>query len=364
MISLRCDVVMVGAGPAGSMAALAAAGTGAEVILLDQRREVGLPVRCAEYVPWQLAAHVPWSSDCVAQRVSFMRTHLPDGQVVESPFRGYVIHRQLFDQNLASVAQRAGARLLLRTKALQPTSTGLLARQDGREVHIEAKVIVGADGARSTVGGWIGQINEELIVAAQCTVILDRWTETTEVYFDPDYVGGYGWLFPKADVANVGVGLDHGHRPKEALELLLSRLSMEGRAIIGYTGGLIPSGGPLERTWQSNIVLVGDAAGQTHPITGAGVANACLCGHMAGQAAARAALEGDLTLLEGYEQEWRDFLGAVLAHAAAKRHSLNECWSDDPRSLSEALRQSWVAFPAYGQQVDRATLLVQTEQRG
>lgn len=111
------------------MAALAAARAGAEIILLDQRRQIGLPVQCAEYVPWQLAAHVPWSAEYVAQRVSSMRTHLPDGQVVETSGRGYMIHRELFDQHLALAAEEAGARLLLRTKALEPTSEGLLARQ-------------------------------------------------------------------------------------------------------------------------------------------------------------------------------------------------------------------------------------------
>lgn len=351
MRCLCCDIVVVGAGPSGSMAALVAASAGAEVILLDQRRQIGSPVQCAEYVPWQLAAHVPWSAEYVAQRVSSMRTQLPDGQVVETPSRGYMIHRELFDQHLALAAQEAGAWLLLRTKALETTSKGLLARQGGREFEIEARVIVGADGAHSTVGGWIGQANKELIAAAQCTIILDRQIESTQIYFDPRYVGGYGWFFPKGETANVGVGLKRGYHPKEALEHLLSRLQIGQEAIIGYTGGLIPTGGPLECTWQTNIILVGDAAGQTHPLTGAGVANACLCGRLAGQAAARAALRGDLSLLEDYEREWRNFLGRVLAHAAAKRHLLNEHWSGDPMALSLALRQAWVTFPAYGRRV-------------
>ena len=120
------------------------------------------------------------------------------------------------------------------------------------------------------------------------------------------------------------------------------------RAVISYTGGLIPSGGPPERTWEGNIILVGDAAGQTHPITGAGVAHACLCGQLAGKAAARAALCGDLSLLGEYEQEWRDLLGGILAHALARRRDLDKSWSDDPVALAHVLYENWVAFPAYG----------------
>ena len=357
-MSLYYDVVVVGAGPAGSMAALAAAQAGAEVVVLDRRREVGLPVQCAEYVPWQLAAQIPWSPDCVAQTISAMRSYLPDGRIVETPGQGYMIHRWRFDQHLACTAQQAGAQLFLRTKAVEPTSKGLLAKQDGREMRIEAKVIVGADGPCSAVGRWIGQTNTELLAAAQCTVVLKSQREVTQVYFDPAYEGGYGWFFPKGQVANVGVGLRCGRWAKKALQDFLSRLSIRREAIVSHTGGLIPSGGPLERTWQGNMILVGDAAGQTHPITGAGVANACLCGHLAGQAAAQAALHSDLSLLEVYERGWRDFLGAVLAHATAKRLFLNAHWSQDRQELSAVLRESWVAFPAYGHRPDGATVLV------
>jgi len=348
--ALRYDVVVVGAGPAGSCAALAAAEAGARVLLLDKKQEVGVPVQCAEYVPRQLAAHVPWSHRCVAQPIALMQTYLPDGQSVETPSPGYVIDRTLFDKTLAVAACRAGAELLLEARAMERTGQGLLIRQGAKEFKVEAKIIVGADGPRSTVGGWMGQVNRELVVAAQCQVVLKRPLEATQVYFDPHYPGGYGWLFPKGQVANVGVGvgLKFQRDPREALEHLLDRLQIHRRAVIGYTGGLIPCGGPPERTWEGNIILVGDAAGQTHPITGAGVAHACLCGQLAGRAAAKAARCGDPGLLGEYEQEWRDFLGGVLAHALARRRDLDNRWDDDPVALTRALRENWVAFPTYG----------------
>ncbi len=348
--ALSYDVVVVGAGPAGSSSALAAAEAGVRVLLLDKRREVGVPVQCAEYVPRQLAAHVPWSHRCVAQPITLMRTYLPDGQSVETPALGYVIDRALFDKTLAVAACRAGADLLLGARATERTDRGLLIRQGTREFEIEVKVIVGADGPRSTVGRWIGQANHELVVAAQCQVVLAQPLEATQVYFDPRYPGGYGWLFPKGEVANVGVGvgLQFKRDLKEALGHLLDRLQINPRTAIGYTGGLIPCGGPPERTWEGNVILAGDAAGQTHPITGAGVAHACLCGQLAGKAAARAAQYGDLSLLGEYEQEWRDFLGGILAHALARRQDLDRSWKDDPVALAQALRENWVAFPAYG----------------
>ena len=189
-----------------------------------------------------------------------------------------------------------------------------------------------------------------MLTAAQCRVHLEKPVAATHVYFDPLYAGGYGWLFPKGEVANVGVGIntDGGPSPKDALAHFLDKLEIRPSAVLGHSGGLIPYNGPPEHTYQGNCILVGDAAGQTHPITGAGVAHACLCGQMAGRAAAKAALSGDLDALSEYEREWRDYLGGILAHAVAKRRFLEESWSWDPAALSALLRRAWVAFPAYG----------------
>jgi len=345
-------VVVVGAGPAGSSAGLTAAGSGARVLLLERRRTIGVPVRCAEYVPRQLCDRVPWSPAWVAQKTSLLRTHLPDGTTVETRAAGYVIHRELFDGGLADAARRAGAEIMLDTEAVELTKGGLMARRGGTSVEIGARVVVGADGPRSTVRGWMGQSTQRVLLAAQCRVRLRTPVEATWVVFDPLYRGGYGWLFPKGEVANVGVGVvgDGGPGPREALAHLLDKLEIAPDAIISRTGGAVPCGGPAPETRWRNVILVGDAAGQTHPITGAGVAHACLCGQMAGRAAAKAATTGDLGALDAYERGWRNYLGGVLGHAVAKRRVMEEGWDEDPGRLSALLRKTWVAFPSYGVQ--------------
>jgi digeranylgeranylglycerophospholipid reductase len=171
-----------------------------------------------------------------------------------------------------------------------------------------------------------------------------------EIYFDPAYAGGYGWLFPKGETANVGVAVNArlGARPGEALAHLLDRLGLPAASVVGRLGGLVPTGGPVRQLRVGNVLLVGDAAGLTHPVTGGGIAPAVLSGQMAGEAAARAVAGGDLAALDAYPAGWQEAMGGPMRQALANRRYLDAHWSDDPAALSAAVAQTWIAFPAYG----------------
>jgi len=93
--------------------------------------------------------------------------------------------------------------------------------------------------------------------------------------------------------------------------------------IIGKTGGSIPCGKP-GKTVFDNVLLVGDAAGHAHPITGAGILNAVMGGEIAGRIAAEAVLKGDPPHLENYENQWREAFGKSLSHGACKRQMLKK----------------------------------------
>jgi len=346
----RVDLLVIGAGPAGCAAAAVAAGAGLKVLLVEQRPCVGLPVQCAEYVPAQIVGTVTVAERCIAQRIRTLLTHLPDGEVVESPAPGYVLDRALFDKGLAVAARRAGAEVWTSARAVERTPRGALVRRGAREVAVACTVMVGADGPRSTVGRWLGQVNEELLDAWQVEVVLPAPQPSTQVFFDAAYPGGYGWLFPKGETANVGVGVNRrlGGDPGHALAHLLDRLQIGAGAVVGRTAGLVPCGGPLPNPRVDNVLLVGDAAGHTHPITGAGIFAAVVGGTLAGQAAAHAVQRGDLTALDEYTQEWSALMGSPLRHALEKRRELDRHWGDDPVALSAAIRRAWIAFREYG----------------
>ncbi len=343
------DLLVVGAGPAGSMAARIAAQAGARVLLVEKRPVVGQPVQCAEYVPAQIVQYVDLPATCIAQRIRTLRTHLPDGEVVETPAAGYVLDRGRFDKHLAATAIRAGATLWLAARAVARTAHGVAIQRMGRLHEVTCDLIIGADGPRSTVGKWIGQVNTEMLDAVQVEAVLptrregEGEREHTAVYFDPLYRGGYGWLFPKGETANVGVGVNRrmGGDPQRALAHLLARLEISPDTAVGRTAGPVPAGGTVARLWQEPILLVGDAAGHTHPVTGAGILAAVVSGTLAGQAVAHGRPDE-------YPREWSAFMAGPLRHALSRRQALDARWSTDVQALSTALRESWIAFRAYG----------------
>lgn len=344
------DILVVGAGPAGSSAAMTAARSGARVLMVERKAIVGSPVRCAEHIPGPLLKEVNLGRRFVVQPVQGMRTILPGGEIRETRAPGFIIRRDLFDQTLAGEAETAGAEILLSGRVVSKNGNQVILKQDnGLFSKIKAGVIIGADGPRSTVGRWIGSINRSLIPAVQVRVPLVRAMEFTEVYFDKEIYGGYGWLFPKGSVANVGLGMkkrEGNYEPiGHVLKQFVSRLAEAGKIkgeILGNIAGWIPVE-PLMKTTHENILLVGDAAGQTNAITGAGVFQAVMCGCMAGKWAALAVESGDLNLLSEYEREWRDLFGETLERAFKRRQLLEQEWD----RLDEIIKYCWIAYREY-----------------
>ncbi|MHB8859069.1 MAG: geranylgeranyl reductase family protein [Thermoleophilia bacterium] len=370
----RCDVLVVGAGPAGSMAAMTAAAEGASVIMLERKPQVGLPVQCAEFIPTQIATRFGLGRETLVQKVAAMNTHLPDGSVTWTPFRGIICNRDGLDRQLAGLAIEAGADLICGTRATEVDGNVVTVIESGRQQAIEAGVIVGADGPASAVRSWMGLGSNGFVHARQYLLPLSGELDTTEIFFRKAIPGGYGWVFPKDGVANVGIGVEPGLvgmtgagttgvdttgigedpggfvRPGEALKVftreLLEMGIIKSAEPLARTGGLIPVGGQ-SKLWHKNMILAGDAAGHCHPITGAGVANAIFAGELAGEAAARAAAGRDLEMLAEYDESCRLFLGDTLDRAVERRRRLRPFWAGDAGDLSAAIRKSWIAFDEY-----------------
>jgi len=345
-----CDVLVVGAGPAGSAAARAAARQGVSVVLAERRRRVGVPVRCAEFVPLPVGKYIDLSDPAVTvQSVKTMRSYLPGAEPKENLFPGAMIRRDRFDQELVRQAAEAGARLMTGIQVYRRTPEGIRAWDGRREVILRSLVIVGADGPCSQVARWMGQTPGPFLAAAQVSLKLSGPLDHTRIYFHPEIPGGYGWVFPKGDRANLGVGLEAGQAGnlRKTLDEFKRERMEEGlvEATEGPAGGgLVPVGG-LRDLWLENMILAGDAAGTCHPISGAGVGNALVSGELAGEAAAAAVIRGGSGPLKQYRDELQALLGPSLAKAAAKRRDMIRNWNRP--GFTAMIRTNWIAFREY-----------------
>lgn len=342
---------MIGLGPAGSSAAAAAARAGLAVIAVERKKVVGIPVQCAEFIPLPMSSYA--STEVRAQPIAGMATYLPSGARAERAFGGLMIRRDRFDQALAKNAEGCGA-LLWTDAALRgidaaeqvarvSTASGL------REIGF--RVLVAADGPLSSVATCLGLPRLPVVTTRQYTVPLARGQDDTDIWLSARYPGGYAWLFPKGSVANLGLGLDPAleddmKAPLDELHASLVREGRVGAEVLLRTGGPIPVGGLRERIVEGNAVFVGDAAGLTHPITGAGIAPAVASGERAGAAAARA-LSGERRALADYEEEMREEFGPALERALVARRRMADIWNTPAAAHDAEYRRGWIAFPEY-----------------
>jgi flavin-dependent dehydrogenase len=195
-------------------------------------------------------------------------------------------------------------------------------------------------------------VNTELVETRQVTVPLLAPHAATDIFLSADIPGGYGWIFPKRELANLGAGVipKDKARLKSIVSRLHARMVEEGRLgkeILGTTGGAIPVGGMLEgagRLGETLVLLAGDAAGLANPVTGAGIAAAVHSGRMAGESASRAIRHPERSSTEAlqYQEALEDLFKPSLDRAVRRRRELLQSTPTRP-----ALRRGWIAYPEY-----------------
>ncbi len=329
--NLTTDVLVVGAGPAGSMTAKWAAKRGAKVVMIEKRQEIGSPVRCGEGMSkdWLQEVEIR-PGRWINVEVEGARIYSPSENVFEINEKhagnevGYVVERDEFDKQLAIDAANAGVDVLLKTAAVS------LLKQDGRVVGVRAKafgepfeirapVTIGADGFESQVGRWAG-IPTNIAMRDMDTCLQYRMTNVDcdvrycDFYLGKVAPGGYVWVFPKGDgLANVGIGVQVSQvaNPADARTYLDRWIEKhpgyaKGKKI-DMVGGGVSISAPLKQTVADGIMLVGDAARMIDPLTGGGIANGCLAGKICGTVAAEAVAARDASqeFLRKYDRAWR-----------------------------------------------------------
>ena len=306
------EVIVVGAGPAGSTAARGIAAGGASVLLLD-RAKFPRDKPCGGGVTVRGANILPFSIDPVVEDVvTAARMRLRERREVIRDAKGpltYMTQRRRFDAFLVEKAQEAGVEF-----RDGQTVTDVTRQADGAfEVRTKdgthtARVVIGADGANGVVGNRLGyEAPGESAVALEGNIAFPAGVPAEfrgKVTLNFGHVpGGYGWVFPKGDHINVGVGgwkAPAGPILRPALQRLCRTYGLDFEAVTHLRGHHLPMQRRGMMMAAAGSAVVGDAAGLVDPLSGEGITAALLSG-TAVAPAVRDYLDGRVPTLAGYQ---------------------------------------------------------------
>src|SRR5690554_5286907 len=287
------DIIVVGAGPSGTMAAYEAAKSGLKVAILEKESLPryktcggGLVFRGRKMLPFDLAPAVEREFDSVQVGFSGSPYHFQSTR--DYPIVTMVM-RDKFDKLLVDQARELGVVVL--------DEHTLLALEIGDSVVIktakgafEARYVIAADGVYSPTAKMAGWSDDRrLIPALEYEVVVDAvdfQRLSTTVRFDVDVIpNGYGWCFPKGNHLSIGVGLFKKRKVNMRAYYLEYLQSLGISEVIkeeahGYQIPISPRSGSLAK---KGVFLTGDAAGLADPLTAEGISNAILSGALAGK---------------------------------------------------------------------------------
>jgi geranylgeranyl reductase family protein len=364
------DVIVVGAGPSGSMAAKYAAKNGARTLLIEEHGTIGFPVSCTGHISVKALkeCELP-EGNFINKKIRGAFVYAPDNRSITIDGKRtmtYVVERKIFDRELAKAAALAGSEVLVDTavRSLKKVPGGVVleAMSEGKITHFKAKVAIGADGVRSKVarGAGLGRVPHVCSGIQVEASYEPRDPEFVEVFLGHRYAPGYfAWSVPTSgDCCRIGLNAD-----KDA-HVYLNRLltehevvSKKARSAVDLIMGGIPVG-TLKNTVADGVLIVGDAAGHVKPISYGGIYAGARCAKIAGEVAAKAACEGDVSArrLMEYERRWRGEIGRELTFGLKARHiygrmsdlDFNEAIAalDDPDILDMINRHGDIDHPS------------------
>lgn len=338
MFDRTFDVVIVGAGPAGGLAAITTSKAGLRTLLVEKHPRIGEPLCCAEGISFcGLNDNIPVDPKWVDAGIERCYLESPGGNRLQfdHPDAGYVLSRRRFEQGMADIAASHGCEVVTRSEAVGLINgntnrfTGIRLLGNGQEFNVGCSVIIAADGIESMVARWAGidtlLPTDHMDSAAQ--FLFDGVPELDptrmEFYFDTELApGGYAWVFPKGNnLANVGIAVAPsvaGSRKAMPMlrEFMKKRFGNSSPTPLKKAVGGIPEFCGRRFMLRKNVMVTGDAARLLDSITGAGIANALWSGRLAGESAIEYISDGghDLSILNRYPERWMAARGRQMRY--------------------------------------------------
>ena len=327
---LNYDVLVIGAGPAGSSAARYSAIYGLKTLMVEKRPDIGSPVRCGEGVSkaWMPEVDLKPEQHWISDEVKGARIYGPSekkpiilGAESAGNEVGFVVERDKFDKHIATLAATEGADIWIKSPATSVIKegnrvVGAKIRHNGEEVEVRAKMVIAADGFESEFSRWAGMKSpilkkNDIISALEYRMEnVDSNEDFTDFYLGSIAPAGYLWVFPKGPhEANVGIGVTIT-RMKDRLDVK-NYLDAWIKSHPGYSKGRIIqqiSGGVSvnkvkDKMSLPGLLAIGDAARLIDPITGGGIANGMISGKFAAQVSKKAIEENDYSeqMMKNYD---------------------------------------------------------------
>ncbi len=308
------DIVVAGAGPAGCAAARACADRGLSVLCIEEQGSIGYPVQCAGLL--SLAAF----DECAVSRRPIQNT-VTGARIVPSsgsPLvidaktpKAYIVDRGMLDREMAAAAADAGAVFMLKTSVSGIRDYHVITRGMGGHAEISFKILIAADGPRSTIARSYGMVRSPVYLAGiQAEGKRESDPNLVELYpgASPEF---FGWVIPSGN-DRARVGLCGTRQVRERFLAFVKRIGL--RSDLHLVTGTIPLG-VMPRTYGRRTLFIGDAAGFAKPTSGGGIYTGIRSARHAA-AVAIACCEQDTfsdTALAEYERRWQEDIGRELA---------------------------------------------------
>ena len=350
MLNNKYDVIVVGGGPSGSMAAIEVAKKGFSVCILEKDRDIGMPVRCGEAIGYTgLNQFFKPKPSWIASKIEGVNLIAPNGISVGVDFKsetGYILNRRIFDYDLSRIAVENGAEVYTKSyvKSLiikDEYVSGVVVNHLGNDIKIKSKLVIAADGVESRVGRWAGlktsvrmKDMESCLQYSVANIKIE--TKKMVMYIGKKYApGGYLWIFPKGDgLANIGIGISGKYSKYKSARKYLDEFINKyypNLSILTTVAGGVPCAKPMREPVSNGVMLVGDAAHQINPMTGGGIASGMRGGKIAGKIAANALNQNNLSkeYLKAYSKEMFKIFGKNHDRFYRIKETVNQLDDDD-----------------------------------
>ena len=358
---MKYDVIVVGAGPAGSTAAKCLAEKAIKVALIDKKKFPrdkacggGLPTRVLKRFPYtvDLIDSISYGSITYSSSLRYKFKVKREKPLIAT------ILRKKFDNGLVKIAIAKGADFIDQkiVKDIDiKDDKAVVSLDDGKK--IESKIIIGADGVRSLIADKsnLAKKTDEICLCLleeqqMPKKIIDKYftdKRMVHIFIKTKGIAGYGWIFPKKKYINIGIGefetADNSTKPKTNLkEIFIQYINiLKKRKILpkdfeikNLQGGSLPIF-PLDKTYSDRVILCGDAAGFINPIAGEGIYYAMVSGEIAARIIEKAIVKNNFSenVLSEYQKKWQNDFGKDLKILG----KFNKLWKGDTEKIVRRL---------------------------